>query len=306
MKVFLCETIHEAAYKKLSEYAEIVSDWNRIGEVDALINRALQIRGPEMDRMPNLKVIAVHGTGTDGVDLDEAKRRGIRVVYAPHMNANAVAELNVGLLLSVCRNIVTARKVIENRQKEDAQRLLKGSELRGKTAGLIGLGAVGSKTASILGQGFGMQLLTYNPFITKEQAAEYNCQLKETPEDLLAASDVVFLSLPLNDSTRGMISEKRLRAMKPGAVLINTARGPLIDEDALYQVLKEGHLSGAASDVLCEEFPQTTHPLLSLDNFVVTPHIGANTDEALYTVGITCVDEIIDVMEGREPEYPVI
>ena len=185
MKVFLCETIHPAAYQLLAEHAEIIRTRERMGEADALISRVISVGAPEMDMMPELKVIAVHGTGTDGIDLAEAKKRGIRVVYAPHMNANAVAELNVSLLLAVMRKVVYARRLIDWADQscasgktcaagiavqEDAAELrrdrmayaqgaLRGHELRGKTAGFLGFGAIGSRTAEILRYGFGMECL---------------------------------------------------------------------------------------------------------------------------------------------------
>lgn len=306
MKVFLCETIHEAAYQKLKERAEIINDWDRIGEAEALINRALQIGPKEMEKMHSMKVIAVHGTGTDGVNLEEAKKRNIKVVYAPHLNANAVAELNVGLALAACRKIVQAREVIDAGREKEAKALLCGSELQGKTAGLIGLGAIGRRTARILRHGFGMDVQAYTPNLTKERAEKNGCRMAESLDGLLESSDFVFLSLPLTAETYHLMNQERFAKMKESAFLINTSRGDLIDEGALLKSLKEGALKGAASDVLCEEFPGRDNPFLRLENFVVTPHIGANTDEALYTVGVTCVQEIFDVMDGKEPEYLVV
>ncbi|MBQ7795756.1 MAG: hydroxyacid dehydrogenase [Lachnospiraceae bacterium] len=315
MKVFLCETIHDKAVELLRENGEIIGDWARIGEVDALISRAIKIGRAEMDKMPNLKVIAVHGTGTDDIDLQEAKKRGIQVVYAPHLNANAVAELSVGLMLSVCRKIVEARKVIEgfgdasgkpgSERQAIAQSVLRGTELRGKTCGLIGFGAIATKIADIVRYGFGMDVVAYSPSLTEERAAEHGSRPAATIEEVLKVADVVCLSLPLNEKTRGMMSAERLGMMKSGAILINTSRGPLVDEEALYQALKGGTLGGAACDVFCEGFPTMGNPLLELPNFVATPHIGANTDEALYTVGMACAVQIVDVLAGKEPEYPV-
>ncbi len=318
MKVFLCETIHNKAVDLLKEKGEIISDWNRIGEVDALITRAIKVSAKEMDAMPNLKVVAVHGTGTDDVDLTEAKKRGIKVVYAPHLNANAVAELSVGLMLAVCRKIVEARNVIDgfggagsgskpdSERQAEAQALLRGSELRGKTCGLIGFGAIATKVADIVRFGFGMDVVAYSPSLTEERAEEHGSKCSETVEEVLTAADVVCLCLPLTEKTRGMISAERLAMMKDGAVLINTSRGPLVDEMALYEALKSRKLSGAASDVFCEGFPKQGNPLLELPNFVATPHIGANTDDALYAVGMACAEQILDVLEGREPKYPVL
>lgn len=313
MKVFLCETIHEKAAAFLKAHGEIIGDRNRIGEADALISRAIKVGPEEMDRMPNLKVIAVHGTGTDGIDLIEAEKRGIQVVYAPHLNANAVAELCVGLMLAVCRKIVEAGRVIESgaggrtdsERQAEAQALLCGTELRGKTCGFIGFGAIAVKTAKIVRCGFGMDVIAYSPSLTEERAAEQGSRHAKSVDEVLKTADIVCLSLPLNDATRGMIGREKLAMMKPTAVLINTSRGPLVDEAALYEVLKNGNLGGAASDVFCEGFPGPGNPLLELPNFVATPHIGANTDEALYTVGMACAKQIVDVLEGREAEYPV-
>ena len=319
MKVFVCETIHAKAIELLKANGEIISDWNRIGEVDALITRAIKVGAKEMDAMPNLKVVAVHGTGTDDVDLVEAKKRGIKVVYAPHLNANAVAELSVGLMLAVCRKIVEARNVIDGfgtadasgskadsvRQAE-AQALLRGSELRGKVCGLIGFGAIATKVADIVRLGFGMDVVAYSPSLTEPRAAEHGSKRMETVEDVLKVSDVVCLCLPLTEKSRGLISAERLALMKESAILVNTSRGALVDEAALYEALTSGKLAGAASDVFCEGFPKPGNPLLELSNFVATPHMGANTDDALYAVGMACAEQILDVLEGRDPKYPVV
>lgn len=339
MKVFLCETIHKKAVDLLEANGEIISDWDRIGEVDALISRAIKVGPAEMDRMPNLKVIAVHGTGTDGIDLVEARKRGIQVVYAPHLNANAVAELSVGLMLAVGRGIVRARQVIvggddavsgadgvvggaksavggadgaaggaarsDSERQAEAQALLYGMELRRKTCGLIGFGAIATRIGEIVRGGFGMNVIAYSPSLTKERANAQRSKCAESVEEVLRTADVVCLCLPLTGATRGMIGAEQLAMMKPSAILINTSRGPLVDETALYEALSLGRIAGAASDVFCEGFPKVGNPLLELSNFVATPHIGANTDEALYAVGMACAEQIVDVLAGREPKYPV-
>lgn len=330
MKVFLCEPIHPAAYQLLEQNAEIIADRARMHEADALISRMISVGRPEMDLMPDLKVIAVHGTGTDGIDLKEAKKRNIQVVYAPHMNANSVAELNAALLLSVMRKIVYARQLIDRRtdaadaasiqgtdaadtasarkQAADAasiQRELRGHELKGKTAGFIGFGAIGGRTAEILHCGFGMDCIAWSPSLTPERAGQHFSRCAVSAEEVIRTADAVFLVLPLTDSTRNLMDRDKLYQMKQGAVLINTSRAGLVDEEALREVLESGHLGGAATDVLAQEIPDPDHPLLKFPGFVVTPHIGANTDEALYEVGMCCVRQILDVMSGREPEYPV-
>ena len=330
MKVFLCEPIHPAAYRLLEQNAEIIADRARMNEADALISRMISVGQPEMDLMPDLKVIAVHGTGTDGIDLSEAKKRSIQVVYAPHMNANSVAELNVALLLSVMRKTVYARRLIDcrtdaadtasiqgtdaadtasaRRQAADAasiQRELRGHELKGKTAGFIGFGAIGGRTAEILHCGFGMDCIAWSPSLTPERAGQHFSRCAASAEDVIRTADAVFLALPMTNATRGFMDRDKLYQMKQGAVLINTSRAGLVDEEALREVLESGHLGGAATDVLAQEIPDPDHPLLKFPGFVVTPHIGANTDEALYEVGMCCVRQILDVMSGKEPEYPV-
>ena len=330
MKVFLCEPIHPAAYRLLEQNAEIIADRARMSEANALISRMIPVGRSEMDLMPDLKVIAVHGTGTDGIDLSEAKKRSIQVVYAPHMNANSVAELNVALLLSVMRKTVYARRLIDcrtdvadavsiqgtdaadtasaRRQAADAasiQRELRGHELKGKTAGFIGFGAIGGRTAEILHCGFGMDCIAWSPSLTPERAGQHFSRCAVSAEEVIRTADAVFLVLPLTDSTRNLMDRDKLYQMKQGAVLINTSRAGLVDEEALQEVLESGHLGGAATDVLAQEIPDPDHPLLKFPGFVVTPHIGANTDEALYEVGMCCVRQILDVMSGKEPEYPV-
>ena len=331
MKVFLCEPIHPAAYRLLEQNAEIIADRARMSEANALISRMIPVGRSEMDLMPDLKVIAVHGTGTDGIDLSEAKKRSIQVVYAPHMNANSVAELNVTLLLSVMRKTVYARRLIDCRtdaadavsiQGTDAadtasarrqaatdaasiQRELRGHELKGKTAGFIGFGAIGGRTAEILHCGFGMDCIAWSPSLTPERAGQHFSRCAASAEEVIRTADAVFLALPLTGATRGLMDRDKLYQMKQGAVLINTSRAGLVDEEALREVLESGHLGGAATDVLAQEIPDPDHPLLKFPGFVVTPHIGANTDEALYEVGMCCVRQILDVMSGKEPEYPV-
>ena len=329
MKVFLCEPIHPAAYRLLEQNAEIIADRALMHEADALISRMISVGQPEMYLMPDLKVIAVHGTGTDGIDLKEAKKRGIQVVYAPHMNANSVAELNAALLLSVMRKTVYARRLIDYRaaaadaasiqgtaatdaalQMEAAdaasiQRELRGHELKGKTAGFIGFGAIGGRTAEILHCGFGMDCIAWSPSLTPERAGQHFSRCAASAEDVIRTADAVFLALPMTNATRGFMDRDKLYQMKQGAVLINTSRAGLVDEEALREVLESGHLGGAATDVLAQEIPDPDHPLLKFPGFVVTPHIGANTDEALYEVGMCCVRQILDVMSGKEPKYPV-
>ncbi len=303
MKVFLCEKLHEKAYNRLKEKFEIIDDWNRIGEVDALINRDLHIYKEEIDKMPKLKVIAVHGTGTDGVDLEYAKQRNVKVVYAPHMNANAVAELNVALILNAMRKVTYADKVIRAGRKNEAISLLFGNELCGKTFGTIGFGAIGKRTAEILKNGFGMECIAYSPSLDERKAKEYGVGYVSSCDEILKNADVVSLNLPLQEATKHMINSEKLKLMKKTAVLVNCARGGLVCDDDLYSALVNEDIKAYACDVSQSDVFDKENKLMKLDNYIATPHIGANTDEALYTVGMACVEQIIDVLEGRKAQY---
>ena len=150
-----------------------------------------------------------------------------------------------------------------------------------------------------------MDCIAWSPSRTPERAGQHVSKCAASAEDVIRTADAVFLALPMTNATRGFMDRDKLYQMKQGAVLINTSRAGLVDEEALREVLESGHLGGAATDVLAQEIPDPDHPLLKFPGFVVTPHIGANTDEALYEVGMCCVRQILDVMSGKEPEYPV-
>ena len=295
MKVFLCEFIHPEAKKYLERNAEIISDWNNINEVDAIINRNLQITKEIMDKAYNLKVIAIHGTGMDGVDMGEAKKRGIHVFSTPHQNADSVAEMIVGLILSLTRKISLAGKLIGKGKKIDnAPSELKGIELRGKTFGLIGVGDIAIRASKIMKYGFGMKVIGFSRSLTKEKAKDIDIGYCSSIDEVLKSSDIVNIGVSLNNSTVNMINNEKIKLMKRTSYLINTSRGKVIDEKALYNALKNNEIAGAACDVFVNEPPTLDNPLLSLDNFIATPHIGANTDEALYRVGMSVVKGILE------------
>ncbi len=297
MKVFLCEFIHPEARRHLERKAEIISDWNKINEVDAIINRNLEITKDIMDKAQNLKVIAIHGTGIDGVDMDEAKKRGIHVFSTPHQNADSVAELIVGLTLSLTRKISLAGKLIGNGKKIDnAPAELKGIELREKTFGLIGVGDIAIRASKIMKYGFGMKVIGFSRSLTEEKAKELGIGYCSSIEEVLKNSDIVNIGVSLDSSTVNMINNEKIKLMKSSSYLINTSRGKVIDEKALYNALKNNEIAGAACDVFVNEPPTLDNPLLSLDNFIATPHIGANTDEALYRVGMAVVNGIFEII----------
>lgn len=304
MKVFLCESIHPDALKLLQSRAEIISDWDQIGCVNAIINRNLKLPRTLLSQIPDLKVIAVHGTGSDGIDLEYCHEHGITIVYIPFQNADSVAELIVTLTLALLRKIPLADRLVTSGQlSQNAPPELFGNELRGKTIGLIGVGDIARRMSRIMIQGFGCKVIGYDPYFPTEKASEVGIERRETPEEVMAQADVISLGVHLSDSTANMINAQRLALCKPTAVLVNASRGGVVDESALYYALTHGQLAAAACDVWLSEPPTVENPLVGLPNVLATPHLGANTDEALRRVGVRMVEEIFTVLDGGQAEY---
>jgi D-3-phosphoglycerate dehydrogenase len=247
-----------------------------------------------------LKVIARYGVGVDKVDLEAARRNQITVTNTPLANAQSVAELTLGLLLSLLRKIPYA--TIQTKQGEWPR--IEGFSLDGKTVGLIGFGMIGRTFARLLG-GFGCRLMSYDPFPNREYAEEVGVELVDL-EDLIKRADIVSLHLPLTPDTRNIIDRQMLSSMKTGAYLLNTSRGEIVDEDALVESLRSGHLAGAGLDVLAQEPPADNHPLLMMENVLVTPHSGAHTDGATNAMGWASLEDCLAVLSGQEPKYKVV
>ena len=295
MKTFLCEYIHEEARKELASFSEILDDWERLSEADALISRNLQLTKEVLEQATSLKIIAVHGTGMDGVDLEAAKRRGIRVISAPHRNAASVAELNIALMLSAARKLSLSNQLLSEGRttaEPEVAMALSGIELAGKTAAFLGVGEIAKRTAYICRHGFGMRLIGWSRSLSRETAEELGMEYAETITEAVKEADFVLPCMALCEETKGIIGRDVFAAMKQGAYLINTARGGLLNEAALEEAIRNRRLAGAALDVITEEPLTKHHPLYRLPQVVLTPHIGANTEEALYRVGMACVDGI--------------
>ena len=248
----------------------------------------------------SLRVVARYGVGVDNVDLAAAAARGIVVTNTPGANARSVAELAVALLLLLARPVV--RAAAETRAGGWPR--LPGLSLAGKTVGLVGFGAIGRQTARLLGP-FDCRLLAYDPLLNEATAGALG--VRAVPLDkLLAASDFVSLHAPVLPATRGMVNAAFLAQMKPGASLINTARGELVDEAALLAALTGGHLRGAALDAFTAEPPGNDNPLLALPNVIATPHMGAHTDGATTAMGRMALADCLAVLRGEEPRYRVV
>lgn len=247
-----------------------------------------------------LKVIARYGSGVDRVDLQAAREKGIVVTNTPTANASSVAELTIGLMLSLARSLPSASA---STKAGEWPRMV-GLSLEGKTVGLLGLGAVGKQVARRLAN-FDCQVLAYDPAVDEKTAQAYHAR-SVAFADVVSQSDFLSLHLPVLPQTRGMVNKEFLTAMKPGAFLINTARGELIDEAALLEALQSGQLRGAALDAFTTEPPGPDNPLLALPQVIATPHTGAHTDGATTAMGRAALQDCLAVLSGQEPAYRVV
>lgn len=306
MVVYLSEYIDPEAAKKLAEHATVVNSFDRIEEIDAIILRNIPVTAGMMDRAKKLKVIAKHGIGCNTIDVKAARERGIQVIYTPTANADSVAEMTVGLILALQRRICEAdAKCRRSEFKTIAPGDFLGTELLGKTFGQIGMGNIAQRIARIMRDGFHVRVLGYDPFVSAEEAARRGFERVETLEELLGQSDMVNINVPLVKSTEHMISGRLFDCFKPGAVFVNAARGAVISEEDLYGALVSGKLKAAACDTFACEPPTAENKLLSLPNFIATPHLGGNTEDALRKAGAEVVEETLNVLAGRPPIHPV-
>jgi D-3-phosphoglycerate dehydrogenase / 2-oxoglutarate reductase len=282
---------------KLSE-AELIQ---RIPEFDALVVRSeTRVTAPVLEAGRKLRVVGRAGVGVDNIDVPAATRKGILVVNAPRGNIIAAAEHAVALLLALARWIPQADASVK--RGEWTRSKFTGTEIRGKTLGVIGLGNVGSEVAK-RAHGLEMEVVAYDPVVSVERAELFNVELVSL-NDLLERSDFVTVHVPLVDANRNLLGAHELALMKPSARLINAARGGIVDEAALVEALKAGRLAAAAFDVFVNE-PPGDNPLLALPNFIATPHIGASTVEAQVSVAFDVAEEVAAVLAGELPRFAV-
>ena len=249
----------------------------------ALIVRSeTKVTAEMIERSPNLKVIARAGIGVDTIDVAAATKRGIAVMNAPGANTVSAAEHAIALLLSLLRHIPEAAETMK--QGGWDRKRFEGSELRGKTLGVVGLGRIGGYVAQVA-HAFGMTIVAYDPFVAPQRAVELQARLLPI-EQLLAEADIVTLHVALTDETRHLLNAQRLKLMKPTAFLVNTARGELVDEQALVSAIREKRIAGAAIDVFAEEPLPKESPLRGLDRVLLTPHLAASTAEAQKRVAV--------------------
>ena len=304
MRVLVADELSDAGVAVLAEHVDVDvrTDLPKnelvaaIGDYDGIVVRsATTVDADVIAAARNLKVIARAGIGLDNVDVPAATARGVIVCNAPQSNVISAAEHTVALLLALVRRIPEAHESL--RRGEWKRSALQGVELHGKTLGLLGLGRVGALVAQRC-NAFGMRLLAYDPYVSAERAARMGVELVGTVPELCAVSDVLTVHLPKSADTIGIIGSDELRAMKPTARVVNTARGGIVDEDALYIALSEQWIAGAALDVFSTE-PMTDSKLFTLDNIVVTPHLGASTTEAQDKAGTMVAEAVVLALKGE-------
>ncbi len=277
------------------DLVDAVTDANAI-----IIRSATKVTGEVLDAGKNLQVVGRAGIGLDNVDVEHATARGVMVVNAPQSNILSAAEHTIGLMIAQARNIPQSHMALVGGSWERSK--WEGVELYGKTLGIIGLGHVGALVAQ-RALALGMSLVAYDPYVTAERAKHMSVQLTSL-EDLMAQADFVVIHLPKTKETMGLVDAELLAKAKPGVRIVNAARGGIIDEDALYEAIKSGHVGGAALDVFAEE-PATSSPLLSLPSVVVTPHLGASTVEAQDKAGVTIAEQVILALAGELVPFAV-
>jgi len=271
-------------------------------EADAILVTYAKLPGALLRQLKRCKAIGRFGLGVDNIDLPAAKELGIAVNYVPDYCLREVSDQTMALLLALARKVPLANKLVQSGRWELAP-LVPLRRIEGRVLGLVGFGNIPRRVAP-KAKAFGLHVLTYDPYVDSAAAAAAGVECVSF-DDLLARSDFVSLHAPLQPATRGMMNAKTFAKMKKGAVLINTARGPVIDEAALIAALDSGQLGGAALDVAATEPPPQDWPLLHRDNVIVTPHTAYYSVEALEELQSKCAADLARVLSGEKAVYPI-
>jgi len=267
---------------------------NCIGEYDALVVRSqTQVTSDVIEAAANLKIIGRAGVGVDNIDVEAATQHGIIVINAPEGNMISAAEHTIAMMMSLSRNIPQANQSLKSGKWD--RKTFTGVEVRGKTLGVIGLGRIGAEVAA-RAQGMKMNILAYDPFISEERAGELGVTLT-TVDDIVLNSDYITVHTPLTKDTKNLIDKEQFEKAKTGLRIINCARGGIINEEALAEAVASGKVAGAAIDVFVNE-PPLGSPLIEQDNIIVTPHLGASTQEAQVNVAVAVAEQIINLSKG--------
>ena len=317
MKCLIIDAVHESITEELGKYMQVDNLYtaemegkaanapltseqlkNVIGDYDVLIMRVdPAITKEVLDAAKNLKVIGVCSVGLNHINMDCAKAKGIQVFNAPGLNANAVAELTLSKMLDMSRHTMPANVDVKVNHQWDKYKFV-GRELRGRTLGILGFGRIGQLVAG-LAHAFKMNIVAYDPFLPDEKFGENNATKMETIEDLLKVADYVTIHMPLLPTTKNLINAKSIATMKPDCIVLNMARGGIVNEQDMYEALKAGKIGGYATDVMVDELSEGADfnsPLFECDNFIVSPHLGAQTVDASRDIGAHIIAKVKEAL----------
>ena len=311
MKVLIPQDVNESgkSYLRSKGYEVVLGSGfdvetikREIVDADALLARTAPYPAEVIAAGKKLKVIARYGVGTDNIDVKFAESQGVWVTITKGANAVSVAEHTITLMLACAKNIVyldeqTRQNHFEMRNK------VPGIELRGKTLGIVGLGAIGREVADIAHNGLKMEIVGYDAFLPAG-LPDY-IKVVSSPEEVFKAADVISLHVPSTPETVNMVCERTIGMMKPNAIIVNCARGGIVNEADLYKALKAHRIAGAGLDVFLSEPPEEDNKLFELSNFVCSPHNAALTAEAGAAMSLSCAHAIDDVLSGRKPQFPI-
>jgi D-3-phosphoglycerate dehydrogenase len=306
-KVFLSKAIQPGAMKILTGRVEpiILSDNSvetakqMVADVEGIILRTnIKLIREIIDAAPQLKIISRTGVGVDNVDVTAATEKGILVCNTPGVNANSVAEQTLTLMLAVAKQLgIMGKGVREGNWKIRSSG--KAMDVDGKTLGLIGVGRIGSLVAQKCRLAFNMKVIAYDPYVTQVEGIEMCSDL----DQVFTQADFVSIHVPYMEETHHLVDARLLSLMKPDACFINTARGAIVDEKALIEVLEKGAIAGAGLDVFEEEPPSLDNQLFKFDNVITTPHSSALSRECELKVAMTAAQAVVDCLEGKQPTY---
>lgn len=311
-RVVILQSIHPAGIKVLEGEVTLApppddpfsqeSVVKAVADVEGLIVRVTPLTAPMIQAGRKLQVIGRHGSGFDNVDIAAATALRIPVVYAPGQNIQSVAEHTIGFMIGLAKKIVAGDRA-QRKGHYDIRYNLPASELYRKVLGIVGLGKIGLRVAEIATRAFDMSIMTYDPYIPQERADRVGAELVGSLDEVLKRADFVSLHVPLTEETRGFIGARELPLMKPTAFLINTSRGPVVEEGALIGALERGEIAGAAIDVYDPEPPSPDNSLFKVDNVITTPHTAGNSEEALIRMATTVAEQVLRVLRGEPPDY---
>lgn len=306
--------IHPAAIERLAQEVEVLGDRplpeaeyrELLARADGVVLSARPFGVDEIRQAQRLAVIGRYGVGVDNIDIAAATEHGLPVVYTPFGPMESTAELAFLLILAVARRLPFFDRAVRSSQWGLQTRPeLMGRELEGKALGVVGFGRIGRRVAEMCRAALNMSVCVYDPWQDAGAIADWGATPYTDLIEMVSQVDIVTIHAPYTPATRHLINRTVLHAMKSGAILVNTSRGPVVDEGALIEALQSGHLMGAGLDVFDPEPPSPDNPLLQMDNVVLTPHIGSFTEEGRRRMALTVAEEVLRVLRGERPLYLV-